>query len=149
MYIAYESRRGRAHRAADSVAEAAASLGVATLVRSIDEAVSDDLTANPALVVGCWVKVDTPFGGEPVRRVVDWMESLPNLHGKPVGLFCTYTFFPHTFADTAARTSEVLAELGRMIEEKGGKVVASHSFHYQAFESSAQTLVEEVLDHVI
>lgn len=148
MYVAYESRRGRARRAAEAVAEAAASHGVATLVRSISDAVSNDLVDAPALVVGCWTKVDTPFGGQPVRTVSNWIRSLPELHGKPVGLFCTYTFFPHTFADTTARTSEVLALLGGAIEEMGGKVVSSHAFHFQAFESSAETLVTELLDHL-
>ena len=148
MYIAYESRRGRARRAAEAVAEAAASHGVATLVRSINEAVPEDILAAPGLVVGCWTRVDTPFGGDPVRLVSKWIESLPDLHGKPSGLFCTYTFFPHTFADTATRTSEVLALLGAGIENKGGKVVSSRSFHFQEFENSAKTLVDEVLDHM-
>ncbi|MDX2342300.1 MAG: hypothetical protein QNL12_00495 [Acidimicrobiia bacterium] len=147
MYIAYEGRRGRARRAAEAVADAAASRGVPTLVRSINEAVSEDLLAAPALVIGCWTKVDTPFGGEPVRLVTKWISALPELHGKPVGIFCTYTFFPHTFADTAARTAEVLALLGAGIEQRGGKVVSSHSFHFQAFEKSAATLVSEILDH--
>ena len=147
MYIAYESRRGRARRAAETVAEAAASHGVATLVRSITEAVAKDLLDAPSLVIGCWAKVDTPFGGEPVRNVSKWIDTLPELQGKPIGMYCTYTFFPHTFADTTARTSEVLALLGAAIEEKGGKVVSSHSFHFQAFETSAEILVAEVLDH--
>ena len=148
MYITYESRRGRARRAAEAVAEAAASHGVPTLVRSIDEAISKDIQAAPALVIGCWTKVDTPFGGEPVRLVTKWIDDLPELHGKPVGMFCTYTFFPHTFADTAARTAEVLALLGAAVERQGGKVVSSHSFHFQAFEKSAETLVTEVIDQM-
>jgi len=148
MYIAYESRRGRARRAAEAVAEAAASHGVSTLVRPIHDAVSEDIQAAPALIVGCWTRVDTPFGGEPTQRISTWIESLPELHGKPVGMFCTYSFFPHTFADTATRTSEVLALLTAGIEDKGGKVVSSHSFHFQSFERSAETLVSEVINHM-
>ena len=147
MYIVYESRRGRARRAAEAVAEAAASHGVPTLMRSMSEAVSEDIVDAPALIVGCWTKVDTPFGGEPVAVVSKWIAGLPELHGKPIGMFCTYTFFPHTFSDTAARTAEVLALLGGAIEEKGGKVVSSHALHFQAFEKGAETLVTEVLDH--
>lgn len=148
MYITYEGRRGRARRAAEAIAEAAASHGVATLVRSINEAVPEDIQAAPALIIGCWTKVDTPFGGEPVRLVTKWIDSLPELHGKPVGMFCTYTFFPHTFADTTARTSEVLALLSAGTENKGGKVVSSHAFHFQEFGNSAKTLVAEVVDHM-
>jgi flavodoxin len=148
MYIVYESRRGRARRAAEAVAEAAADRGVATLIRSVPEAVTEDLLGAKSLVAGCWTRVDTPFGGEPVRHVVDWIEGLPSLDGMPVGIFCTYTFFPHTFADTTARASEVLAALGQAVELKGGKVASSHPFHFQAFEQSAATLVEEMVDHM-
>jgi len=148
MYVVYEGRRGRARRAAEAVAEAAASRGVATLIRSIDEAVAEDLQTAEALVVGCWTRVDTPFGGEPVRRVVDWAQSLPALDGKPIGVFCTYAFFPHTFADTTARASEVLALLTAGFEQKGGKIVSCHPFHFQAFPGSATTLVSEMVDHL-
>ena len=147
MYIVYESRRGRARRAAEAVAEAAAAHGVPTLLRSKDEAVPDDLLEAPALIAGCWAKIDTPFGGEAVRGMSQWIETLPELHGKPIGLYCTYTFFPHTFADTATRTAEALAMMSRAIEEKGGKVVSSHSLHFQAFAKGAEDLVAEVLNH--
>lgn len=75
------------------------------------------------------------------------MGTLPELHGKPVGLYCSYTFFPHTFADTATRTAEALARMSRAIEDKGGRVVSSHSLHFQEFAKGAADLVGEVLDH--
>lgn len=148
MHVAYEGRRGRARRAAEAIAEAAASRGVATLTRSINEVAAEDLQKAEALVVGCWTRVDTPFGGEPVRRMTDWLQGLPDLDGKPIGVFCTYAFFPHTFADTTARASEVLALLSAGFEQKGGKVVSSHPFHFQAFPESATTLVSEMVDHL-
>ncbi len=144
----YEGQRGRARRAAEAVAEAAASRSVATLIRSINEVAAEDLQRAEALVVGCWTRVDTPFGGEPVRRLLDWSQGLPELDGKPIGVFCTYAFFPHTFADTTARTSEVLALLTAGLEQKGGKVVSSHPFHFKAFPKSATTLVSEMVDHM-
>ena len=147
MYIVYESRRGRARRAAEAVAENAAAHGVPSLLRSISSAVPNDILEAPALIAGCWAKIDTPGGGEPVRTMAKWIENLPELHGKPIGLFCTYTFFPHTFADTATRTAEALSLLGRAIEEKGGKVVSSHSLYFKAFEKSAGIVVDEVLQH--
>jgi hypothetical protein len=116
-------------------------------MRSIHEAVSKDVEESPALITGCGAKIDTPFGGEQVKAVSRWIETLPVLHGKPVGVFCTYTFFPHTFADTAARTAEVLAVIGGVVEAKGGKVVSSHALHFQAFDKGAETLVTEVLEH--
>lgn len=148
MYVVYESRHGRARRAAEEVAEAAASQGIATIIRSVAEVVPEDLGAAGALVVGCWTRVDTPFGGEPVRHMVKWIEGLPDLDGKPVGVFCTYAFFPHTFADTTARVSEVLAALARAFELKGGKIVSSHSLHFGEFEGNASLLVSEVAEHM-
>jgi len=147
MYIVYESRRGRARRAAEAIVEAAAARGVPTLLRSIEEAVPDDILDAPALIAGCWTKVDTPYGGDAVLAVSQWMETLPDLHGKPVGLFCSYAFFPHTFADTATRTAEALARLSRTIEEKGGNVVSSHSLHFQELAKGAEDLTAEVLEH--
>jgi hypothetical protein len=122
--------------------------GLATLIRSVAEVVPDDLRAAEALVVGCWTRVNTPFGGEPARHMVEWIEGLPNLDGKPVGVFCTFAFFPHTFADTTARVSEVLAALTRAFELRGGKVVSSYSLHLGEFEGNASALVSEVADHM-
>ncbi len=147
MYIVYESRRGRARRAAEAVAEAAAARGVPTLTRSIEQAVPDDILESSALIIGCCVQIDTPGGGDPVRSTAVWIGSLPELNGKPIGLFCTYTFFPHTFADTATRTAEALAAMSRAVEEKGGKVVSSHSLHFQAFDTGAETIVAEVAEY--
>jgi flavodoxin len=148
IYVVYESKRGKARRAAEAITDAAASQGVATLVRSIEETVADDVLAADALVVGCGVKVDTPFGGEPAHRVGEWIDGLPNLDGKRVGVFCTYSIFPHTFADTAARVSEVLAGLDRGIEGKRGKVVVSRSFHVREFPETATAFVGQILEYV-
>ena len=91
MYVVYGTLRGRARRAAEAIAEAAATRGVATLVRPVGEAVDSDVVAADLIVAGCGTRVDTPFGGEPAQRLVDWVDGLSDLGGTPVGVFCTYT----------------------------------------------------------
>jgi len=145
VLVAYESRRGWARRAADAVADAAASHGVATLIRRIDQISPDHLAAADALVAGCWTPGKVPFGDRPTRRMTAWIERLPPLDGKPVGLFCTYRFFPHTFADTTTRAAETLHELSSRFEMKGATVAATRSIHFKAIEESATDLIDRVL----
>ncbi len=145
MYVVCESRRGKVQQAADAIAEAAAAHGVATLVRSIDETVLDDLLAVDVVVAGCKLQGDTPFGGKPTRRMVEWASGLPPLDGLRVGVFCTYAFFPHTFADVTARTSEALAGLSAAFEAKGGKVVATQGLHQGELDNSAISFMSKVL----
>ena len=145
MYVVCESRRGKVHQAAAAIAEAAAAHGVATLVRSIDEAVLDDLVAADFVITGCKLQSDTPFGGEPIRRMAEWINGLPALDGLRVGVFCTYAFFPHIFADVTARTSEALAGLSAAFEARGGKVVATQGLHQGELEGAAVSFVSTVL----
>jgi hypothetical protein len=60
-------------------------------------------------------------------------------------VFCTYSFFPHTFADVAARTSEVLAGLSAAFEVRGGTVVATQRLHQGEFDRAATSFVSNVL----
>jgi len=145
MYVVCESRRGKVHQAADAISEAAAARGVATLVRSIDETVPDDLLATGLVVAGCRLQSDTPFGGEPTQRMAEWINGLPTLGGLRVGVFCTYAFFPHTFADVTARTSEALAGLSAAFEARGGNVVATQGLHQGEFDRAAVSFVSKVL----
>lgn len=145
MYVVCESRRGKVNQAANAISEAAAAHGVATLVRLIDEAVPDDLLAADVAVAGCKLQSDTPFGGEPTQRMAEWINGLPALDGLRLGVFCTYSFFPHTFADVTARTSEVLAALSAAFEARGGRVVATQGLHQGEFDGAAVSFVSKVL----
>jgi hypothetical protein len=100
------------------------------------------------LVVGCSTKVDTPFGGKTTRAARTWIEQLPDLHGKPVAVYCTYSFFPHTFADVTTRTAEVLAGLEQELELRGGKIVASQGILNRRMSEGANALVSAVLDYL-
>ncbi len=146
MYVVCENRRGKVHQAAAALSEAAAAHGIATLVRSIDETVLDDLLASDVVVAGCKVHSDVSFGGEPTKRLSEWIRSLPELDGRSVGVFCTYTFFPHTFADTTVRISKVLAVMGGAFEAKGARVVATQGLHQGEFVAGAASFVSKIVE---
>jgi hypothetical protein len=146
MYVVCENRRGKVHQAAAALSEAAAAHGIATLVRSIDETVLDDLLASDVVVAGCKVHSDVSFGGEPTKRLSEWIGGLPELDGRSVGVFCTYTFFPHTFADTTVRISKALAAIGGAFEAKGARVVATQGLHQGEFPAGAASFVSKVVE---
>jgi menaquinone-dependent protoporphyrinogen IX oxidase len=148
VLVAYEGRRGRTRRAADVFADVLASRSVATIVRDIDAIGAGDLSAADAMIAGCFTPGDVPFGGPPTEHMSRWIEALPDLDGMAIAVFCTYTFFPHTFADTAARTAETLNEMSTRFELRGGKVVATRSMYTKSLEAAAADLVDKLLQYL-
>ncbi len=148
MYVVCESRSGKVSQAAEAIAEAAASHGVATLLCSIDDAIPDHLVAADVVVAGCRIQGETPFGGDAAQRMATWIGSLPTLEGQPVGVFCTFGFFPHSFADVTARTSEVLRKMTEGFILKGGEVVASHPIYHGEIDKGAVSFVSQVLEQI-
>lgn len=148
LLVIYESELGRARDAADAIANAAAAHGVATLIRSIEEFEPSHLESAGAVVAGCWTQGKVPFGDTPTRNLAAWVEDLPALDGMPVGVFCTYRFFPHTFADTATRTAETENELSTRFEAKGAKVVARMSINSGSIDDGATQLADSLLEKV-
>ncbi len=120
VLVVCESERGRTGSAADAIAAAAARNGADALASTIDDTPPARVAQADAVILGCWAPGKVPFGDEPARRLADWIETLPNLDGKPVGVFCVYRFFPHTFADMATRVAET--EL-RLVDRLVRKVV--------------------------
>lgn len=114
----------------------------------MDEADLTSISDAGLLMVGCGAKVDTPFGGRPTSRASTWIDGLPPLDGKPVGVFCSYRFFPHTFADVTARTAEVLDVMSRQVESKGGTVIASKAMLHRNLERDADELISALQDHL-
>lgn len=145
VLIAYESDKGRTPRAAAAMVAAVRELGHKPVVKLIDDVTRPDVANAGTLLVGGWVRTKYPFGGVTVDHVVRWIEGLPSLDGKEVGVFCTYRFFPQTFADTAARVSEALGRVKRAFEAKGALVVADHSLHMRSIEENSRAFVNAVL----
>lgn len=81
-------------------------------------------------------------------RMMGWIQGLAPMDGKPVGLFCTYRFFPHTFADMATRTARMENELAVRFERKGARIVAMRSIYFKSVDEEAAGLVQSVLEHL-
>lgn len=127
------------------MARAVRDMGQEPVVRLIDQVTADDIADAGTLLVGGWVRTRYPFGGDTIEHALRWIESLPPLDGKQVGVFCTYRFFPRTFADTTARVSEALGMVKRGFEAKGAAVVADHSLHMRSLEEGSRAFVNAVL----
>jgi hypothetical protein len=120
-------------------------MGHEPVVKLIDQVMPADIARARTLLVGGWVRTRYPFGGDTIEHALEWIDSLPPLDGKQVGVFCTYRFFPRTFADTTARVSEALGLVKRSFEAKGAFVVADHSLHMRSLDQASQAFVHAVL----
>jgi flavodoxin len=148
VIVVCESQRGRAGKVAAAARDAARTRGFGATIGVIDDLAPATIGAADALIAGCWMPGKAPFGDEPMRRLISWIESLEPLNGKPIGVYCTYRFFPHTFADTATRTAETEHLLQAKFEDKGGKVYAKRAIHINSIEEDAAALVDAVLERV-
>lgn len=148
ILVVHGGQHGRACSAAEAIAEAADSRGLSTLVRSVDEATPADVSAADAVIAGCWVPGREPLSNEMTLRMMGWIQGLAPMSGKPVGLFCTYRFFPYTFADMATRTARMENELAVRFERKGARIVAMRSIHFKSIDEEAAGLVRSLIDHV-
>jgi flavodoxin len=146
--VVCESQRGHAFEVAEAARDAAKERGFGATVGVMEDIAPSTIAVADALIAGCWMPGKAPFGDEPMQRMVDWIESLEPLEGKPIGIFCTYRFFPHTFADMATRTAETERGLKVRFEHKGGNVAAKRSIHMNSIKEDAAALVEAVLEHV-
>ena len=140
VLVAYESRLGHAAEAGRAIADAVALHGVPTLVLPIEDIQGEFLDDVEGIIAGCWTPGRVPFGDKPTRRLRGWIDQLPDLDGVPVALFCTYRFFPRTFADTAARTAETLNVLSEGFAAKGARVLATRSINFRSIEKEAAGL---------
>jgi flavodoxin len=146
VLVVYESKHDRTRQVAESIADAAASHDIATLVRTFDEATPSQVSSVTAVVAGCTAPGDTPFGGDHSQGIVDWINDLDPLDGKLIGVYCTYKFFPHTFADTTRRVAHTLDELSERFERKGGVVAATQGINLKALDNGATELVDQLAD---
>ena len=144
MYVIYKGSNAKARRAAAEIARVAGERGILTIISPVEDVEAERIEEANAVVVGCSVKVDTPFGGQTSAETETWLDPLPELHGKPVGIYCTYSFFPHTFADVATRTAEVLSGLERHLEDKGAKVVVTQGILNRDMGRGAALLVDNL-----
>ena len=148
IVVACESQKGHAGEVVEAARDAIRGRGFGATVGVIDDLAPATIADADALIAGCWMPGKTPFGDAPTRRMVSWIDSLEPLNGKPIGVYCTYRFFPHTFADTATRTAETEHLLQARFEEKGGNVASKRAIHVNSIEEDTAALVDAVLEHI-
>lgn len=148
VVVVCESQRGRAGEVAEAARDAVRSLGFGATIGVIDDLAPATIASADALIAGCWMPGKAPFGDQPMRRMIEWIDTLEPLEDKPIGVYCTYRFFPHTFADTATRTAETEHLLQAKFEERGGRVVAKRAIHLNSIEEQTASLAGDVLEHV-
>ncbi|MEN8040025.1 MAG: hypothetical protein ABFR95_00835 [Actinomycetota bacterium] len=148
VLVVYESKQDRTREVADAIADAAAEHSIASLIRTIDETTPEQVASSSGVIAGCTTAADVPFGGKPTQHIAQWINGLDSLEGKPVGVYCAYKFFPHTFADTTTRVSETLSKLGARFELRGGQVFATQGINLKSMEKGANELVDQLLGHL-
>ncbi|MDJ0664717.1 MAG: hypothetical protein QNJ75_09165 [Acidimicrobiia bacterium] len=149
VVVVCESERGRAGMVAKAARDAARARGYGATIGVIDDLAPATIASADLLVAGCWMPGKAPFGDEPMRRLIEWIDSLEPLDAKPIGVYCTYRFFPHTFADTATRTAETEHLLKAKFEAKGGRVLLTKAIHVNSVEDDTASLVDELINHVV
>ncbi len=149
VLVVCESPRGKAHTVSEAIAEVAKARGLTAAIATVDSIAPDEVTDARSLIAGCWMPGRAPLGDEPKARMTAWIRSLPPLGGKPVGVFCTYRFFPTTFADLAARTAETERCLAEGFESKAAAVLARKSIHIGSIQTDAVRLLDELLGEAL
>ncbi len=145
VLIVYEGRRGSTRRIAEALEQAVVQHGHVGRIAVLEDTTSQEVAAADALLVGCWSESDERFGGETTAHLIDWIETLPELDGKPIGVYCAYSALPRPFADVAGHAAETLAELHDHLGARGATVAATHAFHRFGLDPEAAAFVEAVL----
>jgi flavodoxin len=134
VLVLYQSRKGHTRSAAEAIARAAHTLNHNVNIKSIIEVRPTDVENANVLFIGTWIQGFILFGVKPAGAEL-WVQSLPSLAGKSVGIFCTYAFNP--------RGS--LQSLGVMLEAHGATLVGQRAFHQNHPGDGAEMFVKSVL----
>ena len=112
VLVCYASEGGGTARVADEIVSRFVASGISTHALPIGRVGTSELASADVLIVGSWVEGFVVTNVHPARAMRNWLEALPNLAGRSVGLFCTYGVNP--------RNS--LHEMRLAIEARGGQV---------------------------
>jgi len=110
--VIYESLTGNTAKAARLIAHEVAARGVDVAVYPITDVDLKALAEADVVFVGTWVDGFVLFGHRPGRA--GRLRSLPVIDGKRVAAFMTY----------AIHAGKALDRFARLLEERGGEVVA-------------------------
>jgi hypothetical protein len=131
--VIYESLTGNTARAAHLVAESARAAGVEASVYDITNIGLKDLAEADIVFVGTWVDGVIIAGHRPGR--VGRLRAMPVIDGKRAACFMTY----------AIHAGKALSKLERVVEERGGTVVASTLLRRDRLDVGVDEFVHDAL----
>lgn len=114
VLVAYQSRGGRTRALAAEVADRLAGSSRSVRLLPLHQVGRTELASCDVLIVGTWVEGMVVAGVGPAKATTRWLDALPPLPGKRVGVFCSYGVAPR----------KTLAIMRQAFEQRGAEVVA-------------------------
>ena len=118
ILVAFDSRGGHTEALARLVAGSLEGSGARASVRRLCDIGLADIAAADLVVLGTWVEGFVVANVGPARATRAAIAGLPELGATKLATFCSYGFAPRG----------TLTELRRLLEARGGTVVAEHAF---------------------
>ncbi|MDX2076738.1 MAG: flavodoxin family protein [bacterium] len=134
ILILYQSRKGYTRQTAKVIAEVAQKLGHSVTIKSVIEAQQSHIEQADLLFIGTWIQGFILFGVKPAGADL-WVPALPTLTGKPIAIFCTYTFNPRQSLD----------KLGNLLRAKGATIVSQQAFRNGHLGDGVEAFVKHTL----
>lgn len=118
VLVCFASEGGSTAAAAATIAEQFTQREFEVTVLPIDKVGPAQIAAADVMVVGTWVEGLVVAKVRPARAMRSWLENLPPLGGRRVGVFCTYAINPRG----------ALEEMREQLAGKGGVVIRESAF---------------------
>jgi hypothetical protein len=136
VLILYETRRGFTLTVARAIRDEFVSREVAASTAPLRAVDAGTIAAADALIVGTWVKGAIVFRVGPAAGVEEAIARLPQLEGRPTGVFCTCEVAPR-------RTLRIL---GSWLVGRGATVVVGQVFRRKKSLRHVPAFVDRALD---
>ena len=118
ILVAFESRSGHTEALARDLAQGLSGAGAKVSTRRLCDIGLAEIAAADLVVLGTWVEGFIVAGVGPARAARAAIEAFPDLGATKLATFCSYGVAP----------GATLAKMRRLLEAKGGRVVAEHAF---------------------
>ncbi|MHB1912309.1 MAG: FAD-dependent oxidoreductase, partial [Acidimicrobiales bacterium] len=118
ILVAFESRGGHTQALARDLAQGFAQAGARVSTRRLCDIGLAEIAGADLVVLGTWVEGFIVAGVGPARAAIAAIESFPELGATKFATFCSYGVAPRS----------TLAKMRRLLEAKGGRVIAEHAF---------------------
>ncbi len=118
ILMAYESLGGHTKALAGEIAQALYQSGARVSTRRLSDIGLEEIAASDLVVIGTWVEGFVIAGVGPARAARTAIANFPVLGATQLATFCSYGVAP----------GGTLGKMERMLEAKGGHVVAERAF---------------------